>query len=180
MDDFLLQLFLYELKRQCTYAAVCYNEMVHYSKLSDWDLNKGRLWYSLELFLIAAAKISIIFRPKLQYKKRGEELSNILSVDSTAAFHTRRPRNYLEHFDEQLDDWYATSTRHNLADSVIFPSNKIIGADYLRGFFTDNFAFVFLKEEYEITPIYESILELSKKVDNEQINVQQRLMSAPP
>jgi NurA-like 5'-3' nuclease len=179
MDDYLLLLFLNELKRQCSFAEVSYNEIQYFYNLRDEKRN--RLWFSLELFLIATAKISIIFRPQNKYKKRGEELSNILSVNETAAFHTRRPRNYLEHFDEHLDDWYTTSTHHNLIDSSIINSNSIIGPiDYLRIFLTDKFAFAFLKDEYEIKPIYESVIELSKKVDIELENVKRRLMPKVP
>ncbi|MDW0180132.1 MAG: hypothetical protein QOA14_01510 [Nitrososphaeraceae archaeon] len=173
MDKPLTEHFLYELKNQCNFAIQGYNDFVsaYNNRSSD------RMWSSLELFLIAAAKISIIFwtsDPK--YAKRGEELRKHLSVNDTVAFKTRAPRNHLEHFDERLDDWYVSYSHHNLMDRVVFPETTFATGnfDYLRAFFTRRFVFRFLNNEYEIKPISDSIVELLSKVDKALSNLQSR------
>ena len=166
MEDLLKRLFLYELRQQCIFAIQSYNNIVNAFNNKDGD----KIWLNLELFLVAAAKISIIFWPQgPKYKKRGEELRTLLSIDKTVAFNSRDPRNHLEHFDERLEDWYFNSKDKNLMDKSIVPETTINTGnfDYLRAFVTRRFVFKFLNDEYEIKPIAESINELIPKVENE-------------
>jgi hypothetical protein len=133
MEKYLEQLFLFELKQQCIFAIQAYNNIVNALKSRDGD----NTWLYLELFLIAAAKISIIFWPQRSpYKKRGEELRNLLSIQDTVAFKATGPRNHLEHFDERLEDWYYSSEHGNLMDKSIVPETTINTGkfDYLRAF----------------------------------------------
>jgi hypothetical protein len=162
----LTELFLYELDEQCNFAILAYDNIINAIKNKEGD----KVWLYLELFLIAAAKISIIFWPQgRKHKKRGEELRNLLAIDETVAFATRDPRNHLEHFDERLDEWYDNSTHHNLANKVILPEITFMtgNIDHLRTFLTKRFVFKFLDKEYEINPIKDSIVELLFKVEGE-------------
>lgn len=93
----------------------------------------------------------------------------LLSIDETTSLLKKRdPRNHLEHFDERLEEWYATSTHHNIIDVSIGPPNIVSGPiDFMRYFNTTTFAFRFRGDEYEITPIFNEIKSLLQKVDNE-------------
>jgi hypothetical protein len=94
-------------------------------------------------------------------------------VDENVAYKKTDPRNHLQHFDQRLEDLYAKSTHHNLADSNIFPETNFMtgNVDYLRIFLTRRRVFKFEDKEYEIVPIYDSIVELLTEVDKEYENI---------
>lgn len=165
MEKYLKRLFVFELRHQCNVAITAYIEI----KESVSAQNGDNVWSSLESFLTAAAKISKIFRPPKKYEKRGEELTTMFNVEQTDAFHDRCPRNYLEHFDEYLEDWVVRTKDHNVADRDIFPNPSFItgNVDFLRVYFTRNRVFRCGDDEYELDPIYNSIVKLSGEVENE-------------
>lgn len=165
MEAGLAKLFLYELKEQCNFAMKSYDDFVTAYKSRDSD----GMWIRLELFLIAASKISLIFWPWRGDKQRGQDLRNLLQVDENVAFSTRGARNVLEHYDERLEEWHTKSQHHNVMDKTIIPETTINTGnfDYLRTFLTKRFVFKFLSEEYEINPIKDSIVELLPKVERE-------------
>jgi hypothetical protein len=114
MDPFLENLFLREIKQQCLFALSDYNEITQAIREQD----NYKLFHSLQSFLIAAANISKIFWPiKDKYKRRGQELRSLLSVDENKSpLKTRDPRNIFEHFDEKIEDWFTQSPNHDLVD----------------------------------------------------------------
>jgi len=170
MVNYPKQHFIFELKHQCNFAITAYSEL----NIAISNQNADKIWSSLELFLIAAAKISIIFWPQeKKYNERGEDLRNLLKVDENVVYKKTDPRNHLQHFDQRLEDWYAKSTHHNLADSNIFPETNFMtgNVDYLRIFLTRRRVFKFEDKEYDIVPIYDSIVELLTEVDKEYENI---------
>jgi hypothetical protein len=119
MEKYLKRLFVFELRHQCNLAITGYNEMSRSISKQTGD----NVWSALESFLTAAAKISKIFWPlksKTEYEKRGEELRTLFKIEKTVAFRNRCPRNYLEHFDERLEDWVLETKDHNVIDIGIF------------------------------------------------------------
>jgi len=170
MDRFLRDQFLMEIKHQCNFANIAYDDFVYVLSRMKIDRQMDRLWYSLQSFLIASANISKIFWPKNQspYKERGEFLRTLLKIDDSAPFKFRHPRNHFEHFDERLDDWYLESTHHNIIDTSIGNEMHISGKiDYMRFFNTQKFVFRFRGDEYEINPIRNALQELLVKVNSE-------------
>jgi hypothetical protein len=136
MVNYPKQHFIFELKHQCNFAITAYSEL----NIAISNQNADKIWSSLELFLIAAAKISIIFwSQEKKYNERGEDLRNLLKVDENVAYKKTDPRNHLQHFDQRLEDWYAKSTHHNLADSNIFPETNFMtgNVDYLDDIFIE-------------------------------------------
>lgn len=168
----LKRLFVFELKHQCNVAITAYNEMIR----SISGQNGDNVWSTLESFLTAAAKIAKIFWPfksKPEYEKRGQELRTLFKVEETVAFRNRCPRNYLEHFDERLEDWVIQTKDHNVVDRGILPNASFFtgNVDYLRVFFSRNRVFTCGNDEYELDPIYDSIVKLSENVDKEYYEI---------
>jgi hypothetical protein len=166
MDSFLQRLFLMEIRHQCRFARMAYDDCSEAMR----NMHTDRVWYSLQSFLIAAANISKIFWPINQspYKERGAFLRSLLNVDASEPFKLREPRNHFEHFDERLDDWYLQSTHHNIIDTSIGGDNIINGpVDFMRFFNSDRFVFRFRGDEYPVNPIRDALQELLVKVEAE-------------
>lgn len=111
--------------------------------------------------IINVAGISRFFWPVKKSgfcKARGERLREIYLVNDLSVLKNRDMRNFIEHFDENLDDFlnefntgsvilnYAGLSTH-IDDTTIF----------FRAFFYDKFIFKILNVEYKIEPIIEEI-----------------------
>ena len=164
----LLELFLSEIKHQCTFAKIAYNALI--SSLNS--TNGDGVWLSLQAMLISSANISKILYPmNSKYDARGEELRRRLSISGNEKFVSREARNHFEHFDERLDTWYQNSKYHNIIDNSIGGDNFIKGGeniiDFMRFFNPQRFVFRFRDDEYEIQPLIQDVVGLLTKVDAE-------------
>jgi hypothetical protein len=142
MDAFLSDLFLREIQQQCEFARSHYNDLNGAVAARNVD----EIFRSLQSFLVAAANISKIFFPaRDRYEKRGEYLRNLLSIDENSQLAKRYARDFFEHFDERLDNWYEESPDHNLLDMSIGESDSVVEGqiDYIRYFNKDLFFHVY-------------------------------------
>lgn len=168
MDEMLTRLFLQEIKHQCEFAIISYNDLCNGLRNSDGN----RVWLSLQSMLISSANISKIIYPKdKKYDDRGQELRNRLSISGIEKFISKKARNHFEHFDERLNDLFESSKYHNFIDTSIGGDNFISGGenfiDYIRFFNSQRFVFRFRENEYEINPLYNDIIDLYNRVDKE-------------
>ena len=78
MDKQLLQIYYFEIVRQCDFALLA----VQHLKMALTSNDTGSLtWYSLQNFLVAVGNLSKIFWPvKKLSEKRGQELRKKLGV----------------------------------------------------------------------------------------------------
>ena len=142
MDDVIITLFLGEIKRNCEFALIAYEDILKYSQsIKPGDYNTlNRLWLSLELFLIAFANISKIlwpsrsnrcskckFQPELPQDMLGrrQKLRTILSIEESSPLAFRTFRNYFEHYDNELERWVKKSQSKIIVDSNIGPIESI-------------------------------------------------------
>jgi hypothetical protein len=167
MESFRRCLFLREIRQQCQFAISDYEEITQ----AIHEGHNYKLFHSLQSFLIAAANISKIFWPipDKYYLQRGQELRNLLSIDeNNSPFKSRDPRNFFEHFDEKLDDWFRQSPHHNLIDmSMGHTDDSFKGFDNIRFFNTSAYTFKFRAETYEINPLYKAVNDLLTNVNSE-------------
>jgi hypothetical protein len=95
---------------------------------------------------------------------RATELRKALGLDSSGhVLESRKLRDHLEHFDERLDHWQATSTRRNLLQDLIVPKEKIVGfdeGDMMRWFDPTAKAFRFRGEEYDIQALVTGVEDI--------------------
>ena len=82
-------------------------------------------WSSIQSILVATANVSKILWPTIKYKARGERLRQMLRVDDSNILSSRKFRNYFEHYDEQIDDWFRNQSSAVYTDLAMNP--------YLRG-----------------------------------------------
>jgi hypothetical protein len=162
MKKVFLRIFQREIKLQCEFAVMAYNDLVEALATQNSD----RLWYSVQSFLAATGNISKLLFSTSDLPKRAIDLRQSLSVSDNSPLASREFRNCFEHFDARLEKWMINSRRHNFIDTCVGPPNMIGGLDredYLRNFDTTNFAITFRGDVYNLKPIIEAIQELWKK-----------------
>ena len=105
-------IFLNEITNQCKFALMAYEDLRQALNSND----ALRIWYFIHAFLTATGNISKLLWPgNRKYRKRGAKLRESLSVGDNSPLKKREFRNYLEHFDEHLEDWVETTKSQNLS-----------------------------------------------------------------
>jgi hypothetical protein len=168
VDSQLQQLFVMEIKNQCIFAKIAYNDFRRSLESNDMD----RIWYSIQGFLVAVANISkMLWSTKVKYPNRGEDLRKSLSVDNNSPLNSRKVRNHFEHFDDRLETWYEESPTHRYIDRSIASGINFVGGsapiDYIRNFDNDRSVLTFRGEEYEIIPVINAVEELLQSTEKE-------------
>jgi hypothetical protein len=111
--------------------------------------------------------------------ERGETLRQLLEIRSDHPLQGRTLRDHLEHFDERLDDWAATSERRNIVQDYIGPHGGIGGlpdSDRMRAFDPDSCTLTFRGETYHVQPLVTAIDELVPVVAQKE----EELRHSPP
>ncbi len=103
-------------------------------------LDKIDIWSAIQSLLIAAGNISKILWPSKEASAlRGSTLRELLDVDNNNPLYDRKFRNLFEHYDERIDDWFASQSSASYTDLSIgppqgyarqFPSKVHRGYDY--------------------------------------------------
>ncbi len=107
-------------------------------------------------------------------KERGDSLRRLLCVPDDSPLKARALRNHLEHFDERLDEWKATSKRQNLVSDYIGPPGEIAGidtSDRMREYDPTTGIFSFRGEVFRILELADAVAELTPKAEK---------MASPP
>jgi hypothetical protein len=135
VDDWLLGIYQAELRTQCEF-------MVMGARFVDGNLGPGgngtAVWFGLQGILVAASNASKMFwgsrqEPVIEARR---PLRESVAVDDQSPLSSRKVRNDFEHFDERLEDWFATSSNHNYLGRNIGPPDMIVIADQVP---TDHF-----------------------------------------
>lgn len=110
-----------EVVTQATFAHIAYQAL-----REEMQLKSGRditaCFAYAQMILTAGAQISKLFWPPTDNKAskwRAEQLRAILNPSEELK--SRSVRNSFEHFDEELDRWFATAEGRPLIDRIIAP-----------------------------------------------------------
>ncbi|MCC9660284.1 hypothetical protein [Pseudoalteromonas sp. MB41] len=136
-------------------------------ELTDQILNH------LHNIFLHAASISRYFWPAQKgedklHHKRASQLKSIFKIDGNSPLKSRKLRNCLEHFDENLDFYL------NDKPIVGYVLPSYVGATIesdgvpthlFRAFYMDTAIFEVLGEKFEVQPIVDAICELHSGVD---------------
>jgi len=175
MDAKTLEMFKRELENQCRFTLMAYIDLTEILKaLQSKQVEREdveRIWSFIHAFLVASGNISKILWPKTKYSDRGDALRKYLSIKDDSPLGIRKPRNYLEHFDEYLQEWIESTKNHRYIDSS-FGSLELIKVsdpdfekgDFLRFFDYQLWVIVFSKFSFDLKPIIKAIDELLTKV----------------
>lgn len=123
MDDFLRDVYLHEIVRQCEIALRSDQQLREALYMDD----RLGVWQSIQSFLAATANLSkLLTTPKSALvSERGDVLRGLLAVAPSSPVLARTMRNHVEHFDERLDTWAATDQHRRIVTDVIGPEQSI-------------------------------------------------------
>jgi hypothetical protein len=160
LDTFLLRIFQRQVANQC-FAALMAAETAQ-SALNP--VNQDVFWASIQNCLTAVANISkAMWGQGGKYAKERKSLRDSLGVGNNSPLKRTSMRNNFEHFDERLDDWYATSTNRNHLDHMIGPPSTISGVadtDMFRVFDPTTAELVFWGKRYPLKTILDEVRRL--------------------
>jgi hypothetical protein len=120
----------------------------------------------LDLFqniILNVAGISRFFWPpnnKGNYKMRAAKLRDVYHVSDSSVLKNRDMRNYIEHFDEKLDDFLKEFISGIVMPQYVGPITYVDDVRiFFRAYFYDKQIFKMLDVEYQIKPI---IVEINR------------------
>lgn len=173
MDKMLLEIFHREVERQSRFGLIAASDLDAALEHRDID----RLWCSVQSLLNAAGNTSkLLWPPRPQVPKRGEDLRESLGVSDSSPLEPRVFRNHFEHFDERLEQWATSSQRRNFVDSNVGMTGMIPGfdpGDCLRNFDTKEYAVTFRGDLYSLKPIIEALQDLLNKTQSASGGIRQ-------
>lgn len=147
---------------------------------ADAERVQAQLFRSLHSFLTHAAMVSRLLWPSgprkhreedrashdrrnAQAVNRGKQVRLALGLPDKQPRGQRTLRDHLEHFDERLDDWVLTGSRHNFIDRCVGPPNPMVGPerrDVMRWFDPTDGSFHFRGERFDITALAARVNEI--------------------
>ncbi|MBX2968275.1 MAG: hypothetical protein KF803_02805 [Cyclobacteriaceae bacterium] len=119
------------------------------------------VWSSIQSMLVASANVSKLLWPRQKYKARGERLRQLLNVNKDNPLADRKFRNYFEHYDEQIEDWFCKQSSAVYTDLSMNPTLRGFSAssDH-RGYNTFNNTLIFRGESLDLDIVLKALEEL--------------------
>jgi hypothetical protein len=162
-------IFLYEVTNQCKFALMAFEDLTQALSSND----TLRIWYSIHAFLAATGNISKLLWPiKPRYQKRGAMLRKSLSIGDNSPLKRREFRDYLEHFDERLENWVKATRSQSYIDlSFGFLDKETLidlghdPKDILRYFNHEEFVVIFRDDTLSLRPSIDAVKELKMKAE---------------
>jgi hypothetical protein len=159
LDQHITKLFIAEVARQTENAVHSKGRLDLAARNLPWS--SKLLFLHLENFLNSGAKVSLLLWPtKADAATRGQTLREILKITDDNPLKTRVARNHLQHFDERLDTWAATTKDGNYVDNNTgsragFSLPK--GTQVLRHYDPSTGVFTFQSEDFDVNRLAEEI-----------------------
>ena len=120
------------------------------------------VFFHLHHFVIHATNIDKILDTKPD-TERHSILAGRIDLSGIDLKPFRRLRNHLEHFDERLDRWVREYDGHAFFDMNIITGARVFPPKaFLRAL--DGDTFKFHGEDYNITELYDSLLEIERRL----------------
>jgi len=122
--------------------------------------NEKILIDAVQNICIQAAQMSKFFWPISKdkiHKKRGQRLREVYNIKESNCLKDKDVRNFIEHFDEKLDQYLNKFIAGKITPMYVGPRIKMEMKQIFRGYFTDEAVFIIFQLEYKIIPIVDEI-----------------------
>jgi len=136
MDQFTVDIFIDEIKRQSLYALMSYNEMVNV--LNDTKGDRSIFWYYTSSFLSATANVSKLLGGNKEgtiYNQRKTIRDYFNLENDDLMIHVREVRNAFDHYDSRIDEWAENVPQRIYITNAIASKEDI----EVQGMSTDNY-----------------------------------------
>jgi hypothetical protein len=133
-----------------------------------------RFWLHLQTFLAFTANVSKFLWPVNDppHRARGEALRRELAVGDDSPLKSRKLRDRFEHFDEDVDDWFAGPGDKVFVDRFVMPrgyplvstgQGPLGQANYFRGYDPRSRTASFQDKELVLGPVVDALLDLHRR-----------------
>lgn len=131
------------------------------------DFDKIAVWLSIQSILISSGNISKILWPASKYKERGEQLRELLKIESNSVLRSRNFRNKFEHYDELLDDFFKDKDIYTYTDLAMNPFlSSSIGESCHRGYNSYNNTLVIHGKILDLNDIVDAVEQLKFRCES--------------
>lgn len=132
-------------------------------RLKAPDNDMVETWSLIQSILVATANVSKILWPRTKYKPRGERLRQELGVENSNILSSRKFRNYFEHYDEQIDEWFKNQSSAVYTDLAMNPSLSGVGSSSHRGYNSFNNTLIFRGESFDLGEVLKALEKILNK-----------------
>lgn len=171
LEDGLLVVFTSELLNQWKLANIA-AEHVNWILGKSGKFDSDIFWYHVENLvkaLVAMTNILWTSNNKSRHKRRSRLLRKRFGLsDEIAPSDLRETRNWFEHFDEKIDDWWDSSTDKNLADRNVMPKSAIQGLElsgYARFFDPETFELSVFGRSVDLLQLHAKMASIVEQVE---------------
>ena len=155
--------FLSEIEMQSRFAASAAKRLV----ISVEHYDPIEIWSAIQSILIAAGNVSkILWPPRKTSVPRGAMLRELLDVDESNPLSDRNFRNHFEHYDERIEDWFASKKSAVYVDPIIGPPTAIMRSfpeNVHRGYDPTTQTLTFRGESMDLVSILRALDEIRQK-----------------
>jgi hypothetical protein len=199
VDEYVQKIYLHEAAKQCQFAINAVNalngllfKLDESARDENADIQTNlhhEIFRTIHSFMTHASNVSKLFWPAPPRRKSGEtdaayrsrclsipkiaratELRNLLGLPEDGhVLKSRTLRDHLEHFDERLDQWQATSIRRNYFQDAIGSREMLVGfedTDFMRWFDPVKKCMLFRGESFDVQEIVNGIGDVLTKLKN--------------
>jgi hypothetical protein len=158
MELMLLRLFQRQVELQCRILLVSASQLQQAlnARSSEIDVTP-QLWGSVQSLLSAAANLSKAFwGQRGQFSEERWPLRDSLQITDDSPLRPTSMRNNFDHFDERLDEWWATSETRTHFDTSVMPPAMVSGVaetDMFRVLDPTTAELVFWGDRYDLRAI---------------------------
>jgi len=157
MNNQVLFKFLEELRLQCHFARLAYDQLR--SSLQGLDPEKS--FFYVHALLTAAGNASRLLWPaRPESKARGDQLRTELKLTENSLLQVRKLRRSLDAPDEHFEDWLSTMQTPSYIDFSIMPQGTMLGYKqdtFQRSLDPDTYKLVFRGEPCDLRQIKDEL-----------------------
>jgi hypothetical protein len=134
MELLLLRVFQRQVESQLRAVLMAGHDIdVALARLQTDMSAMDEVWFSVQNLLTAAANVSKACWGQSHKQKalaqQRKPLRESIGIKSTSPIRRTAMRNNFDHYDERLDEWWATSKQHNHVDNIVGPGTVVSGAN---------------------------------------------------
>lgn len=125
---------------------------------------------SIQNIILQAASLSRFFWPvsnKKMYKRRGQILRDTYGITESNPLRNRDVRNFIEHFDEKLDEYLSKFITGTVYPSYVGPRINEEAKHIFRAYFLDEAVFKIFDLEYKVIPITNEIERINDLLERD-------------
>jgi hypothetical protein len=142
--------------------------------LDELDAGKtvddNRVLDLVQQLISSAGAVSRYFWPSVAkgiHGRRAERLKAALGITEENPLKNRKVRNFMEHFDENLDDYLSKMLSGVIIPSYVGDKPEVNGGllpNFFRAYYIQESTFCVLGLEYDMMPVVYELTELHKKL----------------